>query len=82
MDSDRERQAWSFVTGLVLGGVIGAGVALLTTPQSGRRTRRRIRRSAKRIRGSTTSRLDELAEDLKGKVDEAVGAARDRLPGQ
>ncbi len=81
MESDRERQAWSFVTGLVLGSVIGAGVALLTTPQSGRRTRRRIRRTARRIRGSTTNRLDELADDLKGKVDEAVGAARERLPG-
>ncbi len=81
MDSDREREALSFVTGLVLGGVIGACVALLTTPRSGRRTRRRIRRTARRLHGNTTTRLDELAEELKGKVDEAIGSAREHLPG-
>ena len=80
MESDRERTAWSFVTGLVLGGVIGAGVALLTTPQSGKRTRRRIRRSARRLRGQSSNRLDDLANDLKSKVDEAVSTAREHMP--
>ena len=80
MESDRERNAWSFVSGLVLGGVIGAGVALLTTPQSGRRTRRRIHRSARRLKRSNTSRFDELAAELKGKVDEAIESARERVP--
>ena len=80
MESDRERTAWSFVAGLVLGGVIGAGVALLTTPQSGRRTRRRIRRSARRLHGGSASRFDDLATELKGKVDEAIDSAREHLP--
>lgn len=81
MESEQERTAWSFVTGLVLGGIIGAGVALLTTPRSGRRTRRRIRRGARRLQGRTSHRLDALASDLKGRVDEAVAAAREQLPG-
>lgn len=80
MNSDHERQAWSFVSGLVLGAVIGAGVALLTTPQPGRKTRKRIRKTAKRIQGTAADRFDDLASDLKGKVDEAVGTARARLP--
>jgi gas vesicle protein len=79
MDSDREREAWSFVTGLILGGVIGASVAMLTAPQPGRKTRRRIRRSARRLRGSTSTRFDELADELRGRVDEAIHAARDHL---
>jgi gas vesicle protein len=79
MDSDREREAWSFVTGLILGGVIGASVAMLTAPQPGRKTRRRIRRSASRLRGSTSTRFDELADELRGRVDEAIHAARDHL---
>ena len=79
MDSDRERQAASFLAGLVLGAVIGAGVALLTSPAPGRRTRRRIRRVAGRVGASSADRLDELAADLKGKVDEAVRGARQRF---
>ena len=76
MDSERDRQAASFVSGLLLGAIIGAGVAMLTTPQPGRRTRKRIRRVARRIGGSAGDRLDDLATELKGKVDEAVGAVR------
>lgn len=79
MNSDHERQAWSFVSGLVLGAVIGAGVALLTAPQPGRKTRKRLRKTTKRLQGTAADRLDELASDLKGKVDEAVGTARARL---
>jgi gas vesicle protein len=79
MDSDREREAWSFVTGLILGGVIGASVAMLTAPQPGRKTRRRIRRSARQLRGSTSTRFDQLADELRGRVDEAIHAARDHL---
>ncbi len=81
MSIDTEREAVSFVSGLVLGAIIGAGVAMLTAPQPGRKTRKRIRKTAKRIQGSTADRLDELAGDIKDKVDEAVGAARERLPG-
>jgi gas vesicle protein len=78
MDSDQERQAVTFLSGLVLGAVIGAGVAVLTSPQPGRRTRRRIRRAASRIQGSATDRLDELAAELKSNVDEAIRGARGR----
>ena len=76
MDSDQERQAVSFVSGLVLGAVIGAGVALLTTPRTGRRTRRRIRRAVGGVRDSASERFDDLAADVRGKVDEALGGAR------
>lgn len=81
MDSDQERQALSFVSGLVLGAIIGAGVAMLTTPQPGRKTRKRIRRAARRVRGSGAHRLEDIANEVKGKIDEAVGVARERLPG-
>lgn len=79
MDFDQERQAVSFVSGLLLGAVIGAGVALLAAPQTGRKTRRRIRRAAVGIRGSTSDRFDDLATELKGKVDEAIRGARERV---
>ena len=81
MESGDERQALSFVSGLVLGAVIGAGVAILTAPQPGRKTRKRIRKVARRAQGQTANRLDELATELKLRVDETVTAARERLPG-
>ena len=79
MDSDQERQAASFLSGLVLGAVIGAGVALLATPQSGRRTRRRLRRVAGRLREGSNDRFDEVAADVRGRVEEALQIARRRL---
>lgn len=81
MESHQERQVMSFVSGLVLGAVIGAGVAVLTAPQPGRKTRKKLRKVARRARGETANRLDDLAAELKVRVDESVNAARERLPG-
>ncbi len=76
MDSEQDRSVWSFAAGLALGAVIGAGVALLTTPESGPKARRRIRRGARRIGKTSSGRLDDLAAELKGKIDEAISAGR------
>lgn len=79
MDSETDRQVVSFMTGLVLGAVIGAGVALLTTPESGRKNRKRITRAAGDIRGSATDRFDDIASEVRDKVDDALRGARRRL---
>lgn len=81
MDQDHERQVANFISGLLLGAVIGAGVALLTAPRPGRKTRKRLKRAATDVRDSAGDRLDQLAEEVKGKVDEVVKSARGRLPG-
>lgn len=78
---EHSSQVVNFVSGLVLGAVIGAGIALLTAPESGRRTRKRIRRVAHDARDTATDRWEELAEDVKGRVDDALKGARNRLPG-
>ena len=77
---EHSSQVVNFVSGLVLGAVLGAGVALLTAPESGRRTRRRIRRAATDVRETATDRWDELADDVKGRVDDALKGARKRFP--
>ncbi|GEM_PF-5343500 len=48
MESDDERQALSFVSGLVLGAVIGAGVAILNAPQPGPRPQAESRGNGRR----------------------------------
>ena len=78
MEEEQERQVLSFVSGVVLGVVIGAGIALLTAPDSGRRTRKRLKRAATGLKDSATHRLDDIAEEVKGKVDEVIKGARRR----
>lgn len=79
MEYEENQQVVSFLSGLLLGAVIGAGAALLMAPQPGRRTRRSIRRAAGDLRESAGDRLDDLADDVKGRVDEAIRGARGRL---
>ena len=81
MDQDHERQVANFISGLLLGAVIGASVALLTAPRPGRRTRKRLKRAASGMRETAAESLDRLADEVKGKVDEVVQGARGRIPG-
>jgi gas vesicle protein len=80
MEYDNDAQFVNFFAGLLLGAVIGAGIALLSAPESGRKTRRRLRKAATDLRDSAGDRWEEVADDVKRKVDEAIEGARDRLP--
>ena len=79
MDYDSDGQLLNFISGLVLGAAIGAGIALLMAPDRGTTTRRRLRKTAAQLRGSAGDRWDELADDVGKRVDEAVRGARKRL---
>jgi gas vesicle protein len=57
---------------LVAGGIIGAGVALLFAPQSGKRTRKDIVRIAKKTRHKAEDVVDNFSDTLSDMV-EAVG---------
>ncbi|RJQ16120.1 MAG: YtxH domain-containing protein [Nitrospiraceae bacterium] len=62
MNDDRGFSAGSVLLAFVLGGIVGAGVALLTAPQSGRETR---------------EKLKELADETRKKASEYAGQAKD-----
>ena len=79
MDNENDGQVLSFVSGLVLGAVIGAGIALLMAPARGDKTRRRLKKAAARLRSGAGDRWGELADDVSKKVDEAVRGARKRF---
>ena len=51
-----------------LGGLIGAGVALLLAPKPGRETREKI----KEFTGEAREKAEEVIDQLKGKVTSAV----------
>ncbi len=79
MDDEHEAHSITFVLGFLLGAIVGAGIALLAAPEAGTRTRRRIRRAAGELRESAGDQWDDLAEDVKHSVDEAVRGARKRF---
>jgi gas vesicle protein len=78
MEYDDQRQAFTFVAGLALGTLIGAGIALLLAPQSGERTRRTIVRRAEDISGTTKDKLGDASEDVRRRAQRAVRAAERR----
>lgn len=57
---------------LIGGGIIGAGVALLFAPQSGKKTRRDIVRYAKKAKHKAEDVVDDFTDSLSDMV-EAVG---------
>ena len=59
---------------LVAGGIIGAGMALLVAPQSGRKTRRDLARCAKKVK----TRADETVEELAVTVSDLVDTIGDK----
>jgi gas vesicle protein len=79
MSDGSEDQLVGFMAGLLLGAAIGATAALLSAPQSGRRTRKKIGRAAVGIRKSTGDRFDEVAEDVRTRVEDVLKGARQRL---
>ncbi len=79
MDYEHEAHSMTFVSGFLLGAFVGVGIALLADPETGMRTRKRIRRVAGELRESAGDQWDDLAEDVKERVDEAVQGARKRF---
>ena len=79
MSEGRQDQLVGFVVGLLLGAAIGASTALLTAPQSGKRTRKRLGKTAVEIRKVTGDRWEDLADEVKNRVDDAFSGARKRL---
>ena len=67
MSEDRGYSGAAIALGFILGGALGASLALLFAPESGRRTRERLRDLAADVRDKTLDVSDELrdkAEDL------------------
>ena len=79
MEYEHEARTVSFLSGIIIGAVVGAGLALLTAPDSGRKTRKRIRRYATDVRDAAGDRFEDFADDVKIKVDDAVQTARKRF---
>jgi gas vesicle protein len=54
----------TFAAGLLIGALVGAGIALLVAPQSGEETRHAIARRARRLAADARERYDEARHQL------------------
>lgn len=59
-------------TGLLLGSLIGAGVMLLMAPQSGKKTRRQLRRRGRDLREQTTDAVDDTVAQVRAKAHQVT----------
>ncbi len=70
----------SVAMGLVLGALVGAGIALLLAPGTGKETRRRLADAGRRWGGAARSKFDQArgtANDLKQDAKAALEAGRE-----
>ncbi|PKN18932.1 MAG: hypothetical protein CVU71_09070 [Deltaproteobacteria bacterium HGW-Deltaproteobacteria-6] len=62
---------------LLIGGLIGAGIALLFAPMSGRRTRLEIIRTARRTRNKAVALIEDSIEDVSELIGDLKAKAAD-----
>ena len=72
--ADSDNEIGAFLTGFIIGGLVGAAVALVTAPQSGEETRTQIRERSIELR----DRAVETAEETRRQAEGAALKARAR----
>ena len=63
----------SIILAFFIGGLVGAGVALLIAPQSGKETRQKI----KELADDAKEKATQYAEEVKSKVTSTVGKGKE-----
>ena len=70
---DEGYSSGSMLVSFLLGGIVGAGLALLLAPQSGDETRKKIRDFADDVKDKTTDYVEKTKEKFTSYVDEGKG---------
>jgi len=61
--------ALNFLLGMMVGAATGAAIALLIAPQSGKRTRRQLRRAVVTARDGAGERWGDLTDEVRSAVE-------------
>jgi len=70
---DEGYSSGSVLLSFLLGGVVGAGIALLLAPQSGSETRQKIKEMADDVKDKTTDYIRKTKDKVASAVDESKG---------
>ena len=73
MDKDKSCSAICCVVSFLIGAMVGGGIALLTAPKSGRRTRQQLKRMA----GDVQEKVEGYYDEMKDKAAEATEKLED-----
>jgi len=68
MEND-QRSLFPFVSGMIIGAVIGAGIALTFAPNTGKKTRRQVKKVAGNFREAAEDRWDDAAENVRDRAE-------------
>jgi len=90
--ADRHWDSTSFLTGVLLGTALGAGIAILFAPGSGEETRRLVRKKTRALsrdvadgylsaRDETRKAIREKKEALRARLADGLGRIEDRVGG-
>ena len=72
-----DKNAAKIYGAILLGGLIGAAIALLSAPKSGRETRKDIVRAMRRARNSTVDLIEDTIDDVNDLVNDLRDKATD-----
>lgn len=67
-----------FLAGLALGSLAGAGAMLLLAPQSGKKTRKQIRRKGKNLRKQTDKAMDGAVAQVRAKAHQVTNSIHEQ----
>ena len=84
MSENNAPQGGNILTAALIGAVVGAGIALLYAPCSGRETRKILTRRAKKLKGQAEAALEdakELVRERKADFQEAVESGKHAMRG-
>ncbi len=73
------RNKTNVATAFIIGGILGAGIALLFAPQSGARTRRQIRGFGRKALEKAASMQSELRDTIDDLVDDVTEKLSDEI---
>ncbi len=74
-----EKHESAGITPFLVGLALGAGAALLLAPQSGRATRRDIRRGVKKARDAAEQTVADVTDSVVGRFEDARQRVEDRI---
>ena len=69
----------SFMAGMVLGALVGAGVALLVAPDRGSVTRRRLKKLVGRMGHDAKERVEDWRDDVKAELKRRRRQIREQI---
>jgi len=70
--------AWSFLAGLVIGGLTGAVTMLLLAPQAGKKTRTQIQEKSIELRDQTTEAVEDALKQTRTKARQITADVREK----